>query len=83
MPFQKGNQLAKRKGKHKKTLEKEALRDVFLEKVRKKWGKIIDAQIEDAMKKYQPRQYLIDQTMGKALDRQSSELEIGIDWDKL
>lgn len=59
MPFEKGNQWAKKKGKHQITLDKEARRAVFDAEV----SKMFIAKI----KKARP-EYLLDQFMGKAPD---------------
>lgn len=52
--------------KNKKTLEDEALRDVFRKKVQEKWDDLIDAQIKDAIKNYKARQYIFDRLLGKS-----------------
>ena len=82
MPFQQGNKLAS--GKQKKTLEKEAARDIFNRKVDEKWGELIDMQIKQALiaKNSQERKTVIDQRQGRAVETVTHEGEIEFTFEK-
>ncbi len=44
--FQKGNKEAKKKGKHKKTIEQEKALEFLRGEIRKNWGDLIDTKIQ-------------------------------------
>ena len=63
--------------KNKKTLESEALREMFKKKVQEKWGDLVYAQIEEASENYKARQYIFDRLLGKSKPEESG-LDEGI-----
>jgi len=64
-----------KRGKGKKTLEIEELRRIFKLKVSEFWNEILDAQIRDALKDRQAREYVINQVIGRAKERQELEIQ--------
>lgn len=75
MPFQKGNDYGSRKGRHKNTIEREEQRAAFNRAVDRKWKKIIDNEMQEAINDFKVRHYVIDQRIGKATE--SKEVKIG------
>ena len=72
--FQKGNTVSK--GKHAKTKSAERQRELFNKMVDAKWTDIISAQIEDSLKDYKPREYVINQRIGKAKESVEAVVEL-------
>ena len=65
------------------TMEGERQRDIFNKAVDRKWKPLIKAQLEEALsaKGSKARQYLIDQRIGKPMERAKIEQEIEIVMD--
>ena len=79
MPFVKGHKKEggiKKGGKHAKTKSAERQRKLFNKMVDAKWKDIISAQIEDSIKDYKPREYVINQRIGKAKESVEAVVEL-------
>lgn len=64
-----------KRGKGKKTLEAEEFRSMLMEMVSEYWEQLLEAQIKDALKSRQAREFLINQVIGKAEEKQKFEDE--------
>ena len=70
-----------KRGKHKKTIAKEQARDFFIQQQLKKWELISDAQLEEALKDRQAREYTINQVIGKPTETYKHEV-VKFDFDE-
>jgi len=79
MPFIKGHKKTggiTKGGKHAKTKSAERQRELFNRMVDEKWTDIIAAQIKDSLKDYKPREYVINQRIGKAKESIDQVVEV-------
>ena len=86
MPFQKGHHLAKGRSKgskNKVTLKAEELRAKLEDEVASNWELILRDQLRDAKQNFKPRQYLIDQVIGKPKESVEISGEIGFNFDEV
>jgi len=72
-----------KRGKGKKTIAKERARELYEQKMLEYWDSLTEVQRQQALKAENVRErvYVIDQTIGKPIERHKAETEIDIELD--
>ena len=81
MPFQKGNNYGGSRGKKNHTLLSEKMRASFIKAAYKVWPQLTKMEMAEALTDSKVRHYVIDQSVGRAQERQKLEADIELTLD--